>query len=43
LCELWREPDAQLGFIFMHFTMGEILSFFMIIFGMFLYIKRRRI
>jgi len=43
LCELWREPDAQLGFIFMHFTMGEILSFFMIIFGMFLYIKRRKI
>jgi len=43
LCEMWRQPDPQLGFIFMHFTMGEILSFFMIIFGAFLFIKRRKI
>ena len=42
ICEMWRQPDPQLGFIFMHFTMGEILSFVMIIFGMFLYIKRRK-
>jgi phosphatidylglycerol:prolipoprotein diacylglycerol transferase len=24
--ELWREPDAQLGFIFEHISMGQILS-----------------
>ncbi len=40
-CEMWRQPDPQLGFIFMHFTMGEILSFFMILFGVILFIKRR--
>jgi len=43
ICELWREPDPQLGFIFMHFTMGEILSFVMIIAGMFLFVKRRKL
>jgi len=42
LCEIFREPDPQLGFIFWHFTMGEILSFFMIIFGIMLFIQRRK-
>jgi len=42
LCEIFREPDPQLGFIFWHFTMGEILSFFMIFFGMILFIQRRK-
>jgi phosphatidylglycerol:prolipoprotein diacylglycerol transferase len=26
ICELFREPDAQLGFIFGPFTMGQLLS-----------------
>ena len=42
-CELFREPDAQLGFIYKNFTMGEILSFFMIIAGVILFFKRRKI
>jgi len=42
-CELFREPDAQLGFIYKNFTMGEILSFFMIIAGAILFFKRRKI
>ncbi|QCT94352.1 prolipoprotein diacylglyceryl transferase [Caminibacter mediatlanticus TB-2] len=41
-CEMFREPDPQLGFIFMHFTMGEILSSFMIVGGILLYIIRRK-
>jgi phosphatidylglycerol:prolipoprotein diacylglycerol transferase len=28
--EFFREPDPQLGFVFLHFSMGQILSFFMI-------------
>jgi len=40
-CEMFREPDPQLGFIFMHFTMGEILSFFMILTGIGIYIFRK--
>ncbi|MGB9699784.1 MAG: prolipoprotein diacylglyceryl transferase [Thermodesulfobacteriota bacterium] len=31
--EFLREPDPQLGFIFGPFTMGQILSFFMIVAG----------
>jgi phosphatidylglycerol:prolipoprotein diacylglycerol transferase len=40
-CELFREPDPQLGFIFMHFTMGEILSFVMILVGVVTFYIRR--
>jgi len=36
-CEMFREPDSQLGFIFMHFTMGELLSFVMILVGIVIY------
>jgi phosphatidylglycerol:prolipoprotein diacylglycerol transferase len=36
-CEMFREPDPQLGFIFMHFTMGELLSFVMIFAGILIY------
>jgi len=42
-CELFREPDVQLGFIYKNFTMGEILSFFMIIVGVILFFKRRKV
>jgi phosphatidylglycerol:prolipoprotein diacylglycerol transferase len=42
LCEQWREPDPQLGFIIDHLTMGQILSSFMIIGGIFILVYRRR-
>ena len=42
LCEFWREPDPQLGFIIGSFTMGQILSSFMIIFGIVVFIYRRK-
>lgn len=40
--EFLREPDPQLGFIFGPFTMGQILSFFMIVAGAILlfYLKK---
>jgi phosphatidylglycerol:prolipoprotein diacylglycerol transferase len=41
-CELYRQPDPQLGFIFYHVTMGQILSFFMIIVGIVLFVWRRK-
>ena len=37
-CEMFREPDPQLGFIVAHFTMGELLSFVMIFGGIVIYI-----
>ena len=43
LCEQWREPDPQLGFIIGHLTMGQILSSFMIIAGIFILLIRRRV
>jgi phosphatidylglycerol:prolipoprotein diacylglycerol transferase len=39
-CELFREPDPQLGFIIKHLTMGELLSFVMIFGGIFIYILK---
>jgi phosphatidylglycerol:prolipoprotein diacylglycerol transferase len=39
--EFFREPDAQLGFILGPFTMGQILTFFMIIGGIVLFIYLR--
>ena len=32
-CEFFREPDAQLGFLFGWVTMGQLLSFFMVLGG----------
>ncbi len=42
VCEIWRRPDPQLGFIFDHVTMGQILSFFMIAAGIVLFYFRRK-
>ena len=42
LCEFWRQPDAQLGFVLGAFTMGQILSSFMIILGFGVLIYRRK-
>jgi len=36
-CEMYRQPDPQLGFIINHFTMGELLSFVMILAGILIY------
>jgi len=40
--ELFREPDQQLGFLLGHFTMGQLLSSFMIIGGILLWVIRIR-
>ena len=43
-CEIFRMPDPQLGFIIGHFTMGELLSFVMILAGFSIYfIKLKQI
>jgi phosphatidylglycerol:prolipoprotein diacylglycerol transferase len=41
--EFFREPDAHLGFVLGPFTMGQVLTVFMIVGGMilFIYLKRR--
>ena len=39
--ELFREPDPQLGFIIGHFTMGQVLSSFMIVVGVILFLSLR--
>src|SRR4030042_5321112 len=43
LVEFFREPDAHLGFVLGPFTMGQVLTVFMIVGGMilFIYLKRR--
>jgi phosphatidylglycerol:prolipoprotein diacylglycerol transferase len=41
--ENFRQPDAQLGFIFADVTMGQILSAPMIIFGIILIVRARRV
>ncbi len=41
-CEMFRQPDPQLGFIIGHFTMGELLSFVMIFVGFLIYIIKFR-
>lgn len=39
IAECFREPDAHLGFLFEHMTMGQLLSIPMILLGLFLVIK----
>ncbi|HOS05687.1 MAG TPA: prolipoprotein diacylglyceryl transferase [Syntrophorhabdaceae bacterium] len=44
-CEYFREPDQQIGYLLGFFTMGQALSIFMILFGLFLrcyYLPRRK-
>ena len=43
LCELWRRPDPQLGFIIGDLTMGQLLSFALIFAGIILIWWRRRV
>jgi phosphatidylglycerol:prolipoprotein diacylglycerol transferase len=42
LVEFFRQPDVQLGFIIGPFTMGQLLSSAMILFGLGLFFYRRR-
>jgi len=39
LAEQFREPDAQIGYLFNLFSMGSFLSFTMILAGLFIFIK----
>ncbi len=41
--ENFREPDAQLGFLFLHITMGQLLSAVMVTGGVLLWYLRKRI
>jgi len=45
LSEYFREPDSQVGYLFGFFSMGTILSFFMIFCGviLFTYLKKNEI
>ena len=38
--EFTREPDAQIGYIFLNLTLGQLLSFLFFIFGLFLFYKK---
>ncbi len=38
--EFFREPDAQLGFVFLTFSMGQILCVIMILAGVILWVKK---
>lgn len=39
--EYFREPDAHLGFVFLNFSMGQILCFFMVLAGILLILYRK--
>ncbi len=41
-CEMFRQPDPQLGFLFGQVTMGMLLSSFMLIAGLVLWLMLRR-
>tara|TARA_A100001011_G_scaffold398230_1_gene501886 strand:- start:1816 stop:2595 length:780 start_codon:yes stop_codon:yes gene_type:complete len=41
ICELFREPDLQIGYILNFISMGSLLSFIMIILGIIMYLKIR--
>ena len=41
ISEYFREPDAQIGYIFLNFTMGQILSLITLIFGIIIFIKKK--
>mgnify|MGYP001238412805 FL=1 len=40
-CELFREPDVQIGYLFNLTSMGTLLSAIMILSGLFIFIKKR--
>ncbi|WP_169753535.1 prolipoprotein diacylglyceryl transferase [Campylobacter mucosalis] len=42
VCEFFREPDVGLGFIFLNFSMGQILSFLMFVSACVIYLFLRK-
>ena len=38
--EFTREPDMQIGYIFLNLTLGQILSILFLLFGIFLFYKK---
>ena len=38
--EFFRAPDGQLGYLFLHLTMGQIISFIFLLIGFYLLITR---
>ena len=42
LAEQFREPDLQIGYLFNLFSMGSILSFSMILAGLFIFAKIKK-
>ena len=41
IAEFFREPDQQIGFIGHYFTLGQILSFCMVVFGVWIYLNKK--
>jgi prolipoprotein diacylglyceryltransferase len=41
--EYFREPDAHLGFVFLHFSMGQLLCAAMILGGLGIYLFYRQL
>ena len=39
--EFFREPDVQIGYLFFNLTMGQILSIILLIFGFYIYLKKK--
>ena len=39
IIEFFRTPDDQLGYLFLNFTMGQIISFLFLLIGIYLLIK----
>jgi phosphatidylglycerol:prolipoprotein diacylglycerol transferase len=42
-CEFFREPDTQIGYIFNFLTLGQVLSLPLLVLGIFLLMKNRKI
>lgn len=41
--EIFRKPDSQIGFIAGYFTLGQVFSLVMIIFGLVIFFKKREV
>ena len=42
ICEFFREPDYQLGFVFSNITTGQLLSLPLIVIGTLIMFKKRK-
>jgi len=43
IIEFFRVPDAQLGYLFLNLTMGQIISIVFLVFGIYLIITKYEI